>query len=408
MKTICYKFILLLAMICFANTYLSAQTDEATYCDLNRKNFTYGDFPSSPATPLTTGWVLDPTSSDEFDGNSIDLTKWEIYNKFVHSDRVHTADMSYNVAVDSGCLVLTMKKETDTLWCQIWDSGDRFPYVYSSGRVRTKEPVHYGYCEVLCYLPNSERQRPCYWFWGNERPYAGASEKQYDEIDVFERITSNPQNILQQNVYRDLKKPTQSRVGSNITFNQAPNGIWATFAVEWLPKEISFYINGKMTSRIIHTDAEHLITDNSVYTCANIDYAIPQKIELSYTLLVAGGIDPIPDRINEKFKIAHVRTYKLKKGYSGQYWPTTFNVNDQHIFKVNNKLKLGGAGHTALINASNITLWAEKEMVFDTGFEVPAGKTFTARVITTHPDLFYNQSPIIIIGERESAGAAIK
>ncbi|MDR2083647.1 MAG: family 16 glycosylhydrolase [Bacteroidales bacterium] len=351
----------------------------------NVKNYKYETFPED-IIPLTSGWIKSDKYSDEF--NSFDNTKWRKMNDFAHSMSPYAAFKYYNVDINDGYLELSIKQEDPPLWLGIWyDTVNRINYYYSSGYGEMIDAIRYGYLEISCYLPNSEILRPCFWLWGS-------NGLEYDEIDVFERPGTIVDNKIDQNFNHNLNKPSQSHVWQSLEYDRNMFGIWATFAVEWLPNEITFFINGNITSRIVHTDNEGMISNNNIFTCVDIDNAIRQKIQLSYSL-----VDTITDLslLNETFKVDYVRSYKLKEGFNYEYWPMSFSMSDPHIFKVHKKLRLGGTGHTANINTSeNITLWAKEEIVFEQGFEVSANTKFTVRVIETDPELFIEEGSAII------------
>jgi len=376
--------ILLFATFCFNSLLMPQNSCKPRY---DMKILNYGSFPTT-TIPLTSGWILSVPHSDEF--NSFNTSKWRCYHNVAHKMSSHAAFKSENVTVKNGMLVLSMKKENPPLYLPHHFQRPPWKYFYySSGYIEMIDTIRYGYLEARCYLPNSLIQNACFWLFGNKE----GGEYEYDEIDVFEKNFDDKNyggpNVLMQNVYHNLESDTESLVPQFISFSQPATARWATFAVEWLPKEITFYIDGHITSRLVYNPA--WAHNSNIFTCGKIENAVRQRIQLSYSLrdtIVNSSL------LNEEFKVDYVRCYKLKEGFNYEYWPTSFSMSDPYIFRVHKKLRLGGAGRTAFINTStNITLWAKEEIVFEKGFEVSAGTPFTARRIDTDPQLFIDYSP---------------
>ena len=103
------------------------------------------------------------------------------------------------------------------------------------------------------------------------------------------------------------------------------------------------------------------------------------------------GNMPQPD---EDFAVEYFRCYKLARGSINTYNPSVFTPSAESR-KVYPNIVLGGNGHTALINTST-AVWAEQSIVFDTGFELSSGVSFSARIIN-HGSENPATSPLYII-----------
>lgn len=338
---------------------------------------------------VTTGWQLYAPFSDEFDGDTLDNTKWTAYNNFCHgmSDAAYFRNTPNHVKVENGKLKLSAIEEPTPVECCIWwDPNNCHDYSYSSGYIYSNNKIQYGYLEMKCYIPSSIALNPCFWLWGS----TGGSYpvKQYDEIDVFERwgdpnSVPYPDRMMMSNFYHNIGDTiygTSSKLQQTITFNTAFVGYTSIFAVEWLPHEIHFYVNGKITRSVRYsTRTDH--NSDSYFTCADFEDAIPQRIDISFS--INNKIFDFPD-LTESFEIEYIHSYKLQEGFNYEYWPTSFSLFDPNIFKVHKSLKLGGTGHTAVIPSNqNITVWAKESIVLSKGFEVTGNTTFTARTIET-------------------------
>jgi len=344
-----------------------------SYCSYNEKVLYYGeDFPSIDLG-ITTGWILDTDFSDEF--NYYDPIKWPAHNNDCHpmSPVAYFSSSNYNVYVSSGKLILKAIRESSTQ-CDI-------NHTYSTGWVRFHEPIRYGYIEIQCYLPAEIALNPGFWLFGDE-PTA------YDEIDVFEKsLDQSDSYSFLQNFYHDLFESTQGSLKQRVHFTSSFQGISAKYAVEWLPEEINYYVNGNITKSVkFASPSSGLIGENTNYSCIDFLDAVGQRIQLSLSVnyQAYSGSD-----LTRGFEIDYVHSYKLSQGYNYEYWPTAFSMSDANIFKVNKSVKLGGSGHTANIPENqNITVWATDSIVLGPNFNV-SGSTFTARTIVTSSELFY-------------------
>jgi len=343
---------------------------------------------------MTTGWVINTNFSDEF--NTLNSSKWQIIgdpNIICHpmSPSAYFSDEPGNVSVGSGKLILKVNQR-NSVQCTYYNQGNPVTkmYNYSGGWIESVDPFHYGYIVMKCKLPAEIAIFPCFWMHGAE--YSSGQRIAFDEIDVLEKSILSPSNsLLMQNFYLDNELPTWSTHCQRLEFNQAYVGQDALFAVEWLPEEVHFYINGNHTSSIKYTtnpnNYNSLYPDVSYFTCAYINYAVPQRFQISLSLDLTSSPNPV---LTNGFEIEYIRSYKLVAGnLNEEYWPSSFSMSDVNIFKVHKSIKLGGPGHTAVIpSGENLTLWAKDSVVLKQGFTLNTGTEFIARTIKTHSDLF--------------------
>jgi beta-glucanase (GH16 family) len=348
------------------------------------KERAYASLPSN-LIERTSGWSQIDAFSDEFTGSSLNLAKWDVYDSFCHvmSPKAYFSNSSDNVKVEGGKVKLRVKSLPDSVFC----SNDNWPnfqgyYHYSSGYIALKNTIQYGYIELKCYLPSNSALNPSYWLYQN-------NDSSYDEIDVFEKsLYSISDTVLLQNFYHNIGHPDTAKFEQRLTFNQGAIGDTAIFAIEWLPEELNYYINGNIVSSVRYTQNQDYIDafGHSNYTCTDFIYAIPQFLQLS--LSVNKEILNNPD-ISEWFDIDYVKTFKLKAGGDTLFWPNQFSMTDPDMFKVHDSVRLGGPEHSAIIPSGvNATMWAKNSIVFDTGCVISANTNFTARTIKTQPALF--------------------
>lgn len=366
---------------CFAQVLIPDNPDQVLTpgnCPLfNYKLDSWNGFPAGHSS-LTTGWVYYNAMSDEFDG-TLNTGLWSVFDDDCHSmsPRAYFRNTPDNVKTEQGQLKLKVKHETNGFSC---DSTTVF---YSSGYIGSIPTIQYGYIEIMCYLPNELSLNPAFWLFGQDDPYY------YDEIDVFEKFLEEKvsnQNLMN-NFYHNLDRPGTLKLSKTLAFPSSFVGDTIVFAIEWLPEELNYYINGTLVSPVRYSsDAAYYNDTKSVYTCTDFKYALPQWVQLSLALNTA--IDTLPDPV-ESFTVFYLRSYKLREGYASEYWPSAFSMTDPYIFRVHQSLRLGGVGHTAIIPADeNITVWARDSILLDKGFQVSGGTQFTARTIVTQDSLF--------------------
>ncbi len=322
--------------------------------------------------PPTPGWIKIDTCSDEFNGTELDANKWIIKDSTYHSGNDQTAYLKNNVCVKNGHLFISLSYDPVGL------TLNNLAYNYFTGKVVSKYRIQYGYLETKCYLPQNCRYRPG--FWTHNRI---DSQSQYDEIDVFEmhKDLDYGDRQLLQNCYHNINYSDRSKCCQKLTFSTPFIGQESTFGVEILPHEIVFYVNGHVTSHLRY-DSD-LSNDWNTFTCSDVDEMIPMDVRLEMMATVRDlplGTFPLP---YDSCSFDYFRCYKLSRGNVDTYHPTVF-IPSVESTKVYPHVILGGTGCTAHISTST-AVWAEQDIILDKGFELSAGTSFSARVISV-PD----------------------
>ncbi len=207
----------------------------------------------SSCTPLdaqrtsSDGWRL--VWHDEFDGNTLDTTKW---NVLIREQSKHDERQYYvpdEVYVDGGILHLRSRERT-------YGSMK-----YTSGRLDTRGKFFptYGRFEIRAKLPGGKGLWPAHWLYPQNRNYAMeylmseavASGKEglipeerpwYSEIDIMEFLGHEP-NVLYGTLHYytfDGQKRTSSgthRGGTDYTKD------FHRYVLEWEPDSIRWYVD---------------------------------------------------------------------------------------------------------------------------------------------------------------------
>ena len=209
------------------------------------------------ACNLTGASTATPVWQDEFSGTSLDTSKWSYQtgNGFTagtdyvagwgNNELEYYTDRASNVSVQGGNLVITARKEKIT-----GPTGSTTgTFDWTSGRVRTAGKLSraYGKFEIRAKFPRGKGFWPAIWMLPEEpSPYASWAAN--GEIDIAEGWGSKPTELAQTIHYGGVW-PNNVYKGETVTF---PNGgtmdQWHTYAVEWTPGKIQWFIDGKLTS----------------------------------------------------------------------------------------------------------------------------------------------------------------
>lgn len=358
-------------------------------CVYDKKKILDYEIPS--VNTLTTGWSKDNNYSDEFNGGSLDASKWHpvtgthsaVPNGYFKND-------PDNIKVEGGFLKLIAIKEN--YMGKKYTTG-QIQSFFDEGQPQGPGHLKYGYIEIEAVLPYHKGVNPCFWLWGSNGRDTTDPLYRYDEIDVFE-LYHNYRNYFMQNVYHNLNANSQTQVSVNVYNSQITNNRTVIISVEWLPEEVNFYINRNLSSSLRYTTNSNMVENSDVdppfsdFTCTHIYDPISQRI------ILWNGVNKYVDKYNYssnvEFKINYIRTYKLQEGIDSEYWPTSVSLSNTNISKVHKSVKLGGdSRHKAIIpSGSNITIWAKEGVILEKGFEIPTNTQFTARVIETEEELF--------------------
>lgn len=107
--------------------------------------------------------------SDEFNSSRLDTAKWWDHNPD-WKGAFPSIFLPQNVFLDSGYLHIVMKKESV--------KKDTLMYSYTTGSIKSRKKILYGYFEARCKMMNS-RGSSAFWLYDDNQQYQ-------TEIDVFE------------------------------------------------------------------------------------------------------------------------------------------------------------------------------------------------------------------------------
>lgn len=187
------------------------------------------------------GWSL--TWSDEFNGSSgspVDSSKWSFDiggNGWGNNELQTYTNRTSNAVLVEGALVITALKETLT-------GPDKITRDYTSARLLTRNKLTqtYGRFEARIKVPYGQGIWPAFWLLGNDIATAGWPN--CGEIDIMENIGREPA-IVHGTLHGPGYSGARGITGSyTLASSQKFTDDYHTFAVEWEPNVIRFYVDG--------------------------------------------------------------------------------------------------------------------------------------------------------------------
>ncbi|MER2490790.1 family 16 glycosylhydrolase [Catenovulum sediminis] len=222
-------------------------------------------------------WRLVEALSDEFNGATVDLTKWE-------NDTNDWGPWSWepnNTSIDAeGHLHLTMRYDphTDKRWANIDGESQLLNHdmFYKSGIVRARQTITYGYFEArIKGNPTFPGASPAFWLYSmnadvnaaNQQP-TQAEEPFYSEVDIVELqqrewsdITGtakwDDEKVIDMNLHAVIRGENGERIEvrphndySDLAQNKLlvdfdPRADFHIYAAEITPETVTWYLDGK-------------------------------------------------------------------------------------------------------------------------------------------------------------------
>lgn len=166
--------------------------------------------------------------ADEFDGTTLDTTRWNYRQLGPRRDAVNVKD---TVRLDgNGSLVLTTRRV-----------GEKFhtAMIGTQGKFEAK----FGYAECRVRLQKQLGHWSAFWLQSPTMKDGGAPREVGTEIDIFEYLRKNKDTILFNLHWNGYGKNTK-HVGSKLTLPGLGEG-FHTVGIEWTPTEYIFFVDGK-------------------------------------------------------------------------------------------------------------------------------------------------------------------
>jgi beta-glucanase (GH16 family) len=246
-----------------------------------------------------TVWTL--AWSDEFDGPNgapVDSTKWSFDiggNGWGNNElETYTSRMA-NADLEGGALVIKTLKET-------YKGADNITRNYTSARLltRNKFTQAYGRFEARIKIPYGQGIWPAFWMLGDNIDTAGWPN--CGEIDIMENIGKEPSIV-----HGTFHGPGYSAANGVTAAYTLPNGRkfsddFHTFAVEWEPNVMRFYVDGLLYKTRTPADLPPGTT-----------WVFNQPFFIILNVAVGGGFPGNPDGTTvfpQTMQVDYVRVYQ--------------------------------------------------------------------------------------------------
>ena len=208
-----------------------------------------------------TGYKL--TFADEFDGDSLDMTKWRAHDGGdVRKGGYWSTDLA---RVEDGNLIITT---------QYKDDGKNGPGWYTCGLDTSKSfQQAYGYFECRCILPKGQGLWSAFWMTNSNVWKVSDDATQGAELDIMEspfwHLGSLMNRKITQNIhYSGYDLDTKYKNVGIFNLDNDPYENYNTYGLLWTPDEYVFYINGRETARTayggVSTQPEYMIVSCEV------------------------------------------------------------------------------------------------------------------------------------------------
>lgn len=255
--------------------------------------------------------------SDEFDGDSLDKSKWE-YNWW-ETQRKGGYWHEDMVSVKDGNLVIKTEYLSEPLENYYYDTWhDRIDFKeykagYYTGIVRSRYEQCYGYFEVRCMLPAAQGLWSAFWMMNDKVENVDGSGEDGTEVDIFESFYYKDHwwgnDCVVSGIHYDGYGEGHKGDSIGKTFiENDPYTEYNTYGLEWTEDEYIFYLNGVETGRL----STGGVSQNPEYLILSCEVSGENGIA-SGDRHGAGKIGKTPEKNwPAEFKVDYVRCYKHK------------------------------------------------------------------------------------------------
>lgn len=326
------------------------------------------------------------------DFNSLDLNRWKVEDNFDHWGQVQVF-LKDNVTTNAGNLEITVKKEIYSCppWAiSQWHCNRQFytgnQYFFTSGQIETKSPYFFkhGYIEAKIKLPYDNDIWPAFWTYRGLNTYSNEAE-----IDIVEPTGQQGSGIFGTNVHKSYPPSAVNFPQDIAPANGFNYGDWHTYAVEWTPSKIIWYLDDAPI-RIL---PNHGVID-PVKTILNVSL----KDEIINSLGVPSPFTQFP----RKMYVDYVKVYQLKNDCETSLNVCNYNFS-AHDNRVKNEIIIGnGTCTNSLQVGDNVYLRAAEGITINGDFTVPVGAEL---YIDANP--CYQNEPVVDPNEGPGSGGDI-
>ncbi|MGL1892465.1 MAG: family 16 glycosylhydrolase [Spirochaetaceae bacterium] len=239
--------------------------------------------------------------SDEFDADTIDESKWNFINGaggYGNNELQYYSGREKNARIKKGNLIIEAHKE----------DFKGSPYTSAKLTTQGKGDWTYGRYEIRAKLPKGQGIWPAFWMMPTDYDIYGAWP-QCGEIDIMEMIGHEPNTTHGTLHYGNPYKYT----GESYTLEEGTfYDNYHTFAIDWLPGEIKWYVDGHLFQ------VQNDWYSNNQGTTENLTFPAPydRDFYMQFNLAIGGNWPGNPDSTTvfpQKLIIDWIRVYQAPK-----------------------------------------------------------------------------------------------
>lgn len=230
---------------------------------LMRIEFPVLDIPDGVERPAILDEEYKLVFDDEFDGETLDTSKWGYNYSWGHSHNHSGWCVPENVIVKDGILTLlgTNEQHPDAVGKQATFNNQKYDITYTSGAVNTNSTYkfNYGYFEARLKMPKGKGMWPAWWMLSNGWP---------PEIDMLEILGSRP-NQLRVNCHYGPAWNQEKSHEQVIDLGYDTSDDFHVYGFEWTPTYMKYYVDGVQVGHAF-TDKTALAQCTNMYMILNL------------------------------------------------------------------------------------------------------------------------------------------
>jgi len=177
---------------------------------------------------------------DEFDGNALDKSKWQVWGTMSSSDNVYAND-ERTMGVKNGYLRLRVLPSGVT---------NKVALIPRGLVTRDRMSFRYGYLEMRARVPYRHGAWPSFWMQSAPPPLRKADWM--SEIDIFESFSSSNSVVANLHKWRGMThvmlpggEGSPKRAYTFRNPRKMLNREFHVYAMDWTPESISFFVDGE-------------------------------------------------------------------------------------------------------------------------------------------------------------------
>ncbi len=257
------------------------------------------------------GWDL--TFQDEFNGTTLDESKWNYETGYYLNDDPgtwgwgneelqHYTDSEDNVFVKDGNLNIVALEDPKTF---PQDSNRVAPY--SSGKINTKDKYKftYGRIDFRAKLPVGPGAWPALWMLPNDNVYGTwASSGEIDIMEARGRVPSESSGAL----HFGGEWPLNKHISGVQTYEDGGRmDEFHTYSLIWEADQIKWYVDGKCFYAVNKEQWNSLGAQGNPYAPFDQDFYLVMNLAMGGWF--DGGVKPTPDMFPSTMQVDYVRVY---------------------------------------------------------------------------------------------------